>query len=54
MISRLYDYIFHSEFICHHAFSGWFDKPKSMDNLSAIDYNKHYSSCFMGQDVKYG
>jgi hypothetical protein len=48
------DFIFHSEFIRHHAFSGWFDKPKSMDNLLAIDYNKHYSSCFMGQDVKYG
>jgi hypothetical protein len=25
-----------------------------MDNLLAIDYNKHYSSCFMGQDVKFG
>ena len=43
------DYIFHSEFIRHHAFSGWFDKkPENFDNFVAYDYNKHYSSCFMG------
>jgi hypothetical protein len=49
------DYIFHSEFIRQHAFSGWFDKPKTfVKNLKAYDYNKHYSSCFMGQDIKYG
>ena len=48
------DYIFHSEFIRHHAFSGWFDKPEKLDNCVSYDYNKHYSSCFMGQDIKYG
>ncbi len=26
-----------SEFIRHRAFSGWFDKPKTMDDLFAID-----------------
>jgi hypothetical protein len=25
-----------------------------MDDLVAYNYNKHYSSCFMGQDVKFG
>jgi hypothetical protein len=48
------DYIFHSEFIRQHAFSGWFDKPEKLDNCVSYDYNKHYSSCFMGQGVKYG
>jgi len=48
------DFIFHSEFIKHHAFVGWFDKPKVFDNLKAYDYNKHYSSCFIGYGVKYG
>jgi hypothetical protein len=49
------DYMFHYEFIWHHAFSGWFDKkPEKLDNFVAYDYYKHYSSCFMGQDAKYG
>ena len=42
------DYVFHSEFIRHHAFNGWMSKPENMENLTAYDYNKHYSSCFMG------
>ena len=25
-----------------------------MDNLVAYDYNKHYTSCFMGIDLKFG
>jgi hypothetical protein len=49
------DFIFHSEFIRHHAFSGWFDeKPEKLENFVAYDLNKYYSSCFMGQDVNYG
>ena len=48
------DYIFHSDFIKSHAFVGWFDKPENNDNLKAYDYNKHYSSCLMGQGLKYG
>ncbi len=48
------DYILHSEFIRHHAFSGWFDKkPEKLDNFVAYDLNRHYSSCFMGQDLKF-
>ncbi len=36
-------------------FSGWFDKPKTfVKNLKSYDYNKHYTSCFICQDVKYG
>jgi hypothetical protein len=48
------DYIFHSDFIKSHAFVGWFDKPENVENLKAYDYNKHYSSCLMGQGLKYG
>jgi len=44
-------FIFYSEFIRNHAFSGWFDKPKTMDDLLAFDFNKHYSSCFMGEGI---
>ena len=29
-------------------------KSKKNLNLQAYDYNKHYTSCLMGQDVKYG
>jgi hypothetical protein len=37
------DFIFHSEFIKHHAFPGWFNMPKIMDGLVACNYNKQYS-----------
>ena len=47
------DYIFHSQFIRNCAFNGWIQKPNS-DNLHAFDYNKHYTSVFMGQDIKFG
>ena len=47
------DEIFHSEFIRNCQFNGWFSKPKS-DKLHAYDYNKHYTSCLMGQGVQYG
>ena len=49
------DYIFHSDFIKSHAFVCWFNEPKKfVKNLKAYDYNKHSSSCLMGQGLKYG
>jgi len=47
------DYVFSCDYIRNCQFNGWFTEPKSKD-LNAYDYNKHYSSCFMGQDVKFG
>jgi hypothetical protein len=47
------DEIFHSDFIRNCQFNGWFSKPRS-DKLHSYDYNKHYTSCLMGQDVQYG
>ena len=29
-------------------------EPIEINTLSAYDYNKHYTSCLMGQDVKFG
>ena len=34
-------------------FNGWFSESKTK-NLSAFDYNKHYTSCLMGIDIKFG
>jgi hypothetical protein len=50
------NYLFHSEFIKNHAFNGWFEncKPDNFDNIKAYDYNKHYTSCFIGMDLKFG
>ena len=54
-MNNLGDWVFHSEFIKHYAFVGWFnEKPTDFNNVVSYDYNKHYSSCFMGQNVKYG
>ena len=47
------DKLFHSEFIRNCQFNGWFKEPKT-DKLTACDYNKHYTSCLMGYDLKYG
>jgi tRNA A37 threonylcarbamoyladenosine biosynthesis protein TsaE len=47
------DNLFHSEFIRNTQFNGWFKKPTS-DKLNACDYNKHYTSNLIGQDVKFG
>jgi hypothetical protein len=47
------DKVFHSEYIRNCQFIGWFKEPKTK-KLSAYDYNKHYTSCLMGMDVKYG
>ena len=47
------DKIFHSEFIRNCQFNGWVSEPKS-DDLKSYDYNKHYTSCLMGEDVKFG
>ena len=47
------DFIFHSEFIRNCQFNGWISAPKK-EKLNAYDYNKHYTSCFIGQDVKFG
>jgi hypothetical protein len=47
------DKIFHSEFIRNCQFNGWLSKPKT-DNLHSYDYNKHYTSCLMGQNIKFG
>jgi hypothetical protein len=45
------------KYICEHIrncqFNGFFKEPKTK-NLHAYDYNKHYTSCLMGMDVKYG
>jgi len=46
-------FIFHSEFIRNCQFNGWFSEPQSK-NLSAYDYNKHYTSCLIGDGVKFG
>ena len=50
---KLGNEIFHSDFVRNAQFNGWFSKPKT-DNLSAYDYNKHYTSCLMGQKIKFG
>ena len=47
------DYIFNCEYIRNCQFNGWFTEPKSK-NLSAYDYNKHYTSCLMGKDCRFG
>ena len=47
------DKLFHSEHIRNCQFNGWFKKPKTKE-LKAFDYNKHYTSCLMGLDLKYG
>ena len=47
------DDLFHSEFIKNHAFNGWFKEPTT-ENLDAYDYNKHYTSCFNGDEVNFG
>jgi hypothetical protein len=46
--------IFESDFMKNCAFNGWFSKPEDEKNLEFFDFNKHYISCLMGQDVKYG
>ena len=43
------DKLFHSEFIRNCQFNGWFQKPTS-DDLTACDFNKHYTSNLMGED----
>jgi hypothetical protein len=48
------DDVFHSEFIRNAAFNGWIKAPTSANNLHAFDYNKHYTSCFMGLGLKFG
>jgi hypothetical protein len=61
------DNLFHSEFIRNTQFNGWFKKPSSdktqfngwfekstPGKLNACDYNKHYTSNLIGQDVKFG
>ncbi len=47
------DKVFHSEHIRNCQFNGFFKKPQSK-YVHAYDYNKHYTSCLMGLDVKYG
>ena len=47
------DKLFHSEFIRNCQFNGWFQKPTS-DDLTACDFNKHYTSNLMGEDLKFG
>ena len=47
------DKMFHSEWMRNCQFNGWFKQPKTKE-LNAFDYNKHYTSCLMGLDVKYG
>jgi hypothetical protein len=47
------NHIFHSDFIKNTVFNGWFSESKTK-NLSAFDYNKHYTSCLMGIDIKFG
>lgn len=46
--------IFHSDFVKNTQFNGWFSEPKNLDELSSFDYNKHYTSCLMGQNIKFG
>ncbi|MFN9108606.1 MAG: hypothetical protein ACK5XN_00795, partial [Bacteroidota bacterium] len=47
------DEIFQSEFIRNCQFNGWFSEPTSK-NLSAYDYNKHYTSCLRGDGMQFG
>ena len=47
------NYIFSSDYIRNCQFNGWFSEPKSKD-LNAYDYNKHYTSCLMGEDLSFG
>ncbi len=47
------DKVFHGEHFSNCQFNGFFQKPKTK-NIHAYDYNKHYTSCLMGLDVKYG
>ena len=47
------DKLFHSEFIRNCQFNGFFQKPTS-DDLTACDFNKHYTSNLMGEDLKFG
>ncbi len=53
-MNKLGNEIFHSEFIKNTQFNGWFSKPNNIDNIKAYDYNKHYTSCLMGQNLKFG
>ncbi len=45
--------IFSSDFIRYYQFNGWFSEPKSKD-LNAYDYNKHYTTCLMGEGLSFG
>ena len=47
------DKVFHNEHIRNCQFNGFFKASKTK-KLHAYDYNKHYTSCLMGMDVKYG
>ena len=44
------DYVFSCDYIRNCQFNGWFTEPKSKD-LNAYDYNKHYTSCLMGEGL---
>ncbi len=50
------NYIFSSDYIrnCQfNHFNGWFSEPKSK-KLKVYDYNKHYTSCLMGEGLSFG
>ncbi len=52
-MSRSGDYIFSSDYIRNCQFNEWLSEPESKD-LSAYDYNKHYTSCLMGKALSFG
>ena len=47
------DYIFGCDDIRNCQLNGWFSEPESKD-LNAYGYNKHYTSCLMGQGLLSG
>ena len=47
------NYICSSDYIRNCQFNGWFSEPKSKD-LNGYDYNKHYTSCLMGEGLSFG
>jgi hypothetical protein len=47
------DYIFSSDYIRNCQFNGWFSEPESK-KFHAYDYNKHYTSCLMGDQCTFG
>ena len=47
------DYIFSCDYIRNCQFNGWISKPETKQ-LHAYDYNKHYTSCLMGENCTFG